>query len=145
MQKNAVFGWVFFLVLAAAGAWFFNNGRVKAEAEAQSGAYTYFSSLMTEDKSQTVNNPSGGAPLHPWALTSTPTQPEIEEKVLVKRTSDGSGFTWEVNYDPTGGKNPKTFHVKCTFDNQGKLSTLSGLHGTVTTFAGGWLPDTAGG
>lgn len=78
-------------------------------------------------------------------MTATPTQTEIEDKVTATRSGDGPSYTWEVTTDPTGGTNPKTFRFVVGFDSQGKMNTLSGLHGTVTTYGGGWLPDTSGG
>lgn len=60
MQKNALFGWAFFIVIAVVGAIFFTNAKKKSDAQAQLDSYKYFASLMAEDQSQTVPNPNGG-------------------------------------------------------------------------------------
>jgi len=140
MQKNAMFGWAVFIVLAIVGLLFFRDYRQKADTTSQSNAYAYLTSLMKEDTSINKEVP-GGPPVHPWVLTATPPQAEFEEKIGIDRKSTGESFTYEIKTDPTGGKDVKDFHVVVTYDQQGNLSTISGIHGTVTSVVGSWLPQ----
>ena len=141
MQRNAMFGWVVFIVLAVVGFMFFRDYRQKADTTAQSNAYAYVTSLMKEDTSINKENPAGGPPVHPWVLTATPPQAEFEDKIGIDRKSNGDSFSYDIKADPAGGKDVKDFHVVVTYDQQGNLSTVSGIHGTVTSAVGGWLPQ----
>jgi len=136
MQKNAMFGWAVFIVLAIVGFMFFRDYRQKADATSQANALAYITSLMKEDTSINKEVP-GGPPVHPWVLTATPPQAEFEEKIGIDRKSSGESFTYEIKTDANGG----TQHVAVTYDQQGNLSTISGVHGTVTSVVGGWMPQ----
>lgn len=110
------------------------DGKAKEKVLAEQAAGMYFLSLMTPEKIQN----SSGQSVDAWVLSSNPTQLQVEEKVLLERKLNDGVFSWDLKFDETGGDKPKQVHVTATFDQNGNLLTIGGLHGTVTTAASLW-------
>ena len=143
MGKMKWIGGIIFLILVFGGYTFYKDSSKKAHIKTEAEAITHLLSLIEEDTTVNLNQATGGPVLHPWkfAMDTMPLQVDLEEKVKLPRTQEDKTFTWKIHGDLKGGTDLQLLTISATYDHNGNLQTLKGLHGTVQRSSASWQPD----